>query len=398
MIKNKHSIKFNDEKREGILMQHRKLGKINLESSLLGFGAMRLPLVEGSTKVDVPEAVRMMRYAIDNGVSYVDTAYVYHGGESEVVVGEALKDGYRDKVILATKNPIRLIEQPEDWDHFLDEQLVRLGTDHIDFYLMHGFRSNTWQKFKEMALFQKALAAKEAGKIKYIGFSFHEKYEMFEEIINAYNWDFCQIQYNYLDVNYQAGMAGLKAATAKGLAVIIMEPLRGGRLAANLPQEISDKLHQANPNYTPVQWALRWLADQPEVSVMLSGMSTMEQVVQNVATCSEEDFTIGCLTDAERATLSDVATTWHARIKIGCTACDYCMPCPMGVNIPGNFALYNNAAMFETWTQAQRSYLTTIQDKKDASQCVSCGACQAACPQGLPIITTLQELDKALRQ
>ena len=379
-------------------MQKRKMGKLGTEVSLLGFGCMRLPIIDGDTKnIDLEHATKMIRYAIDNGVNYVDTAWGYHGGESEPTVGKALADGYRDKVFLATKNPTWLIEKPEDWDYYLDQQLARLGTDHIDFYLQHALSASGWQKFKDLGLYERAMAAKAAGKIRNFGFSFHDKQEVFMDILQSYDWDFCQIQYNYLDVDYQAGMAGLKAAADKGMAVIIMEPLRGGRLAAGLPQEIETMLNNANPAYTPAQWAIRWLADQKEVTVILSGMSNFEQTEQNVATCQDPSLLIGSLSTTEKEVLLEVATKWHARIKIGCTSCEYCMPCPQGINIPGCFSAYNNASMFDAWEQGAKSYSRVIEEKKDASLCVSCGACEAACPQHLEIIATLKELDTVFR-
>ena len=379
-------------------MQQRTMGKLGHQVSLLGFGAMRLPILDGdSKKIDVPEAIRMIRHGIDQGITYVDTAWGYHGGESEPTVGLALADGYRDRVFLATKNPTWLIQKPEDWEHYLDQQLERLGTDHIDFYLQHALSSEGWKKFKEMNLFEQAMKAKAAGKIRHFGFSFHDKHEVFMDILQAYDWDFCQIQYNYLDTEYQAGMAGLQAAAAKGIPVIIMEPIRGGSLAANLPAEISSLLTTANPMRTPVQWAIRWLADQPEVTVVLSGMSMMQHVEQNLATCSEEELSIGCMSEADKAVLTEVSKTWHARIKVDCTSCEYCMPCPQGVNIPGCFSRYNTAAMFDTWERAKQGYAQLCTDQHDASLCIACGACEAACPQHLPIIEKLAELDKALR-
>lgn len=379
-------------------MQKRIMGKLGHEVSLLGFGAMRLPIIDGDTKkIDLAEATRMIRYAIDHGVNYVDTAWGYHGGESEPTVRQALADGYRDRVFLATKNPTWLIEKPEDWDYYLDQQLERLGTDHIDFYLQHALNADNWKKFQEMNLFERAMKAKAAGKIRHFGFSFHDKHEVFIEILNAHDWDFCQIQYNYLDTEYQAGRAGLEAAAAKGMPVIVMEPIRGGSLARNLPQEITDLFHKGNAERTPVEWAIRWLADQSAVTVVLSGMSLMEHVEQNVATCSDEKLVAGCMSAEEKELLAEVSRTWHARIRVDCTSCEYCLPCPQGVQIPSCFSRYNNAAMFDTWDQARKGYAQMIEEKKDASLCVECGACEAACPQHLPIIAKLKELDKELR-
>jgi len=401
------------------------MGNLGEQVSLLGFGAMRLPTIDGeNSKIDVPEAVRMMRHAFDNGVNYVDTAWGYHGGTSELAVAQALQDGYRQKVLLATKNPTWAIETTADFMKYLDLQLEKLQTDHIDFYLQHGLGRDRWSKYQALEIFAEAEKAKAAGKIRYYGFSFHDKLETFLEIINLYPWDFCQIQYNYLDTEYQAGQAGLQAAHAKGMAVIAMEPLRGGRLAAGLPSQISEMLQRGerelqdlvaqrhpaefidvhrfvfehgNEFTHPVEWAMRWLADQPELSLILSGMSTMEQVEHNLGICSSPGMVIGNMSPEERNLLAEVAKAWRARIKVNCTDCKYCMPCPQGVDIPDCFSRYNTAAMFDTWDQGKRSYSRLIEQQHDASLCVACGACEAACPQKIAIIETLKELDAALR-
>ncbi len=379
-------------------MQYRHFGKIDFKPSLLGFGTMRLPILNGDNKqINEPEAIRMIRHAIDQGVNYVDTAHGYHGGQSEIVTGKALKDGYREKVMLATKNPTYLVKSADHWDELLDEQLNKLQVDHIDFYLQHTLDKDLWKVVKDNKLWERAEAAKKAGKIKYYGFSFHDDFEVFEEILNSYDWDFCQIQLNYLDTEHQAGLKGLEAAAAKGLGVIIMEPLQGGRLA-NLPEDIRTMLDKAPVQRTPVEWALRFLADRPEVSTVLSGMSLMEHVTDNLRICSMEDMKIGCMTAEEKQLLQDVSDYWHSRINIGCTACRYCMPCPSGVDIPGVFAAWNlhASATPGSMQKARRLYKELIEKNADASYCVECGACEIACPQHLSIIADLKRARAAL--
>ncbi len=261
----------------------RKMGKTGEEVSALGFGCMRLPTLQDG-KIDLPEATKMLRFAIDNGVNYVDTAWGYHNGESEPFVGEALKDGYRERVHLATKLPSWLIKTREDMDHYLDEQLKRLQTDSIDFYLIHALNRRFWKNLKENDLFDFMDKALNQGKIKHIGFSFHDTLEVFKEIVDSYNWEFCQIQYNYVDLKYQAGAEGLRYASKKNMGIVIMEPLRGGRLANRVPPEVADLWKSAPKKRTPAQWALRWLWNDPDIGVVLSGMSNMEQVEENIET------------------------------------------------------------------------------------------------------------------
>lgn len=379
-------------------MQYREFGKIDYHPSLLGFGCMRLPVINGETKnINEAEAIKMIRHAIDHGVNYVDTAYGYHGGNSEFVVGKALKDGYRAKTALATKNPTYLVESGDHWDQLLDEQLKKLDVDQIDFYLQHTLDAELWGVTKKYKLWERAEAAKKAGKIKYYGFSFHDSYEVFEEIINSYDWDFCQIQMNYLDTERQATLKGLELAAKKGIRVVIMEPLQGGRLA-NLPDDIAARFNQSQVKHTPVEWALRFLANRPEVALVLSGMSTMSQVKDNLRICSQSDLVPGCMTEAELNLLHEISTYWHSKLNIGCTACRYCMPCPNGVDIPAVFAAWNlhgssNAGAVRS---AHKAYQELITNHTDASLCIACGACEAACPQHLSIITKLQEAKTVL--
>lgn len=382
-------------------MLYRKFGKTNETVSVLGFGCMRLPVIDGvQTNIDDEKAIAMIRYAIDNGVNYVDTAYPYHGtgfdkgGESEPFVARALKDGYRERVKIATKLPSWLIQSRADMDRLLDEQLKRLGTDVIDFYLVHGLNRVFWQNLKNLGVGEFLDQAIKDGKIKHAGFSFHDDFDLFVEIVDAYDWSFCQIQYNYLDENYQAGKKGLEYAASKGLGITIMEPIRGGALADKLPQEVLAAWDQAPIKRTPAQWALRWVMNHPKVSVVLSGMTTMEQVVDNINTASEG--AANTLTTEELDLVDFAKKTIKEKMKVNCTGCRYCMPCPSGVDIPGHFALYNNAYLFDILPRAKGQYAMMFPQDAKASNCVECGNCEEHCPQNIAIIQELKNVRAAL--
>jgi len=315
-------------------MQYRKFGRLDWKVSALGFGCMRFPIIgEDQGKIDEPEATRMLHYAIDHGVNYLDTAYSYHEGNSERFVGRALQDGYRERVKLATKLPCWMVERAEDFDRFFNEQLDRLRTDRVDFYLLHTLNQKSWTRVRDLGVLDWAERAMADGRIGHFGSSFHDEYEVFQEIVDAYDWTFCQIQYNYMDIEKQAGIKGLKYAASKGLAVVIMEPLFGGRLV-NPPEPIQAIFDSATKIRTPADWALQWLWDQPEVSVTLSGMSAMVQVEENVA--SADASGPGTLTEEELALIEQVREKYRQFCPIPCTQCRYCMPCPNGVNIPRN--------------------------------------------------------------
>lgn len=373
-------------------MEYRNFGKTNFKPSALGFGCMRFPQLPGEgNEVDEVEATRMVRYAIDQGVNYVDTAWPYHGGQSEVLVGKILQDGYREKVALATKMPSWLIEKVEDFDYYFSAQLERLQTDHIDFYLLHALNQKHWDNYLNLKVFDWVEKQMVDGKIRHIGFSFHDEYPVFERILTGYDhWDFCQIQYNYMDVDYQAGLRGLKMASESGLGVVIMEPLKGGKLAIEVPPApVKAVFDQAERTWKPAEWALQWLWNQPEVGLVLSGMSTFEQVEQNLVSASRSG--IGSLSASEVSTIENVRNAWQGLAPVACTHCEYCLPCPNEVLIPQIFAIYNNAMMYGEQERGQRTYESQIAEVNQADACIECGECESLCPQHLTIIEYLKD-------
>jgi hypothetical protein len=383
-------------------MQYRNFGKLDFRVSALGFGAMRLPTkkIQGpgnrlDNQIDEDEAIKMIRYAIDMGVNYVDTAYGYHGGQSEILVGKALKDGYRSKTKLATKSPVWLIHKPEDFDRLLDEQLGKLQTEYIDFYLLHAINDHSWKNtVLKHDVLARAEAAKKAGKIKHIGFSYHGDPDSFIEIVDGYDkWDFCQIQYNYMDIDNQAGTRGLKHAASKGLAVVIMEPLLGGRLA-NPPTDIRAIMDESGSGRSAAAWGLEWLWNQPEVSVVLSGMSTMEQIQENIASADRSG--VGKLSESELDIIERVRKKYNERAAIPCTGCNYCMPCPNNVNIPRNFSIYNDAMIHDDLAGARVTYNNFFDKANHAGECVQCRVCEEKCPQSIPISEWLQKVEETL--
>jgi predicted aldo/keto reductase-like oxidoreductase len=376
-------------------MIYRKFGKMDLQISALGFGCMRLPIIDGkSGNIDQAEATRMIRYAIDQGVTYVDTAYGYHEKMSEIAVGKALQDGYRQKVSLATKLPVWLVNETADFDRLLNEQLEKLQTDHVDFYLMHSLGHDSWEKVVKLDLLRCAEAALADGRIRHIGFSFHDNLEAFKQIIDGYeHWDFCQIQYNYMDIENQAGTKGLQYAASKGLGVVVMEPLLGGKLARHIPA-VDPIWDTAESKHSPADWALRWLWNQPEVSVVLSGMSLMQQVVENTASAGTSG--VGALTAEELAVIGRAREKINQLSPIPCTKCEYCLPCPNGVNIPRNFEVYNEGAMYNDPDNARRAYKQWIKDESKAAQCVQCQECEDKCPQKITISEWMPVVDEVL--
>ncbi|MEM2057912.1 MAG: aldo/keto reductase [Thermoproteota archaeon] len=375
-------------------MKYRRFGKLDWQVSALGFGCMRLPVIGNDhSKVDEPEAIRMIRYAIDHGVNYVDTAYPYHGGNGEIVVGKALRDGYRERVRLATKMPIWNINSREDMDRIFDEQLKKLQTEYVDFYLLHALNKNSWLKVKNLNVFDWAERVVSEDRIKHLGFSFHDDFEVFKEIIDAYDkWILCQIQYNYENEEVQAGTRGLKYAAGKGLAVVIMEPLLGGALA-NPPPAVKQIWDEAGKD--PVEMALQWLWNKPEVSVVLSGMSTMDQVKRNIEFASRSG--VGILSDEDLKLIARVHMKYRELRPIPCTRCGYCMPCPNGVDIPENFEVYNHGVAYNAIWSARWVYNNNIPAERRASACVGCRTCEEKCPQKIKISEWMQKVDKELR-
>ncbi len=354
---------------------------------------MRLPTINDDySKINEKEALEMVRFAIDRGVNYVDTAYPYHKGNSELFVAKVLKDGYRQKVYLATKSPVWLVQSHEDFEKYLNEQLSKLETDHIDMYLLHALNKERWEKIKKLGVFDFVQKALSDGRIRYIGFSFHDELKVFKEIVDSYEWDFCQMQFNYMDEHYQAGITGLKYAHKKGLAVIVMEPIKGGKLA-NAPKDAMKIFEGTSDKRSPAEWALRWVWSHPEVSLLLSGMSSMEQVVENVKTASAPNY---ALEKSEMKVIDAVRTIYKSKIKVDCTNCRYCMPCPNGVAIPDVFRIYNDAFIFDNLEGSKREYKFLIEQNSDASKCVECGDCEKVCPQKLPIRDLLKEARAAL--
>lgn len=384
-------------------MLYRTFGKTGEKVSILGFGCMRLPILNSNpTKINEPLATRMLHYAIDHGVNYVDTAYPYHGlsategGMSEIFVGNALKDGYRDQVYLSTKLPSWNVGKKEDFNYYLDEQLKRLQTDKIDFYLLHGLGHSTWKNLKDLDVFEFLDSAIEDDRIGYAGFSFHDELKLFKEIVDSYNWSFAQIQYNYMDQKFQAGKVGLEYIASKYMGTTIMEPLRGGCLTNNIPSDIQDIWNQAETKRSLAEWALRFLWDQQEVNVVLSGMSSMEHVVENVK-IAEDGYT-DSLTNEERNLIQEVREAYSARIHAGCTGCNYCMPCPAGVDIPLNLNLLNDVYIYQNMVKPSGNYSFLKAKKASASFCDECGECEEKCTQNISIMNYLKEAEETFEK
>lgn len=369
-------------------MTRRTLEKLDIETSLLGFGCMRFPITEEG-KINRPEAERMLDKAIADGVNYIDTAYPYHNGESEPFVGNVLKKYDRNTFYLATKLPVWLVNSLEDVDRILEEQLERLQTEYIDFYLMHALGKERWDAMVEMGVVKRLEEWKEKGHIKYLGFSFHDTYEVFEEILNYRDWDFCQIQLNYMDAYEQAGLKGYALTEKKNIPLIIMEPVKGGSLAS-FSDDILEKFQAHDPNASPASFALRWVGSLPNVKVILSGMSTMQQVEDNLNTFSS----FIPLSQEETATINEVVNILNGRVQNGCTGCGYCMPCPAGVNIPGCFSTWNTYHIYQNYNIVQWKWENEIGAKAQANNCILCGKCEQVCPQKLSIREDLKKVQE----
>jgi predicted aldo/keto reductase-like oxidoreductase len=369
-------------------MLYRRMNRTDKKLSILGFGCMRLPQT-ADCHIDEPKATKMVRYAIDRGVNYLDTAYVYHNGESEPFLGRALSGGYREKVYLATKLPVWEVHSRNDMDRILDEQLLRLNTDHIDYYLLHGLGRTSWINMMNLNVGEFLDQAIAEGKIHHAGFSFHDEVRVFKEIVDEYTWTFTQIQYNYMDEEYQAGTEGLDYAAGKGLGIVIMEPLRGGVLARETA-ETKKIWASGGQSRAAAEWGLRWLWNHPEITVVLSGMSTMQQLRDNVSSAC--DGRPSSLTPEEMAVYEEIKIFYRSRMKIPCTKCRYCMPCMAGVEIPECFSAFNDASVYHDTAGAKFSYDAFTGFGGDASRCQDCGVCESLCPQQLPIRKHLQEV------
>lgn len=359
--------------------------------SILGYGCLRFS--RRGAGIDQAKAEQEMKIAIEHGVNYFDTAYTYGG--SEVCLGKFLAKGYRDQVNIATKLPHYYVKKEGDIEQYFGEQLERLQTDHVEYYLMHMLNDiAAWERLQSLKIREWIANKKAQGQIQNIGFSFHGNTENFLKILEAYDWDFCQIQYNYMDEHSQAGRKGLKRAHEKGMAVIIMEPLRGGRLVQGLPKSAVKLLEQEEPRRSPAEWGLRWLWNQPEVTVVLSGMNDVLQVEENVRIASETEA--GCMDSHELEVIEKVKAEINRYMRVPCTGCGYCMPCPGGVDIPGCFSAYNTRYT-DSWFQGMKAYVmcTTLKtNPTNASKCLKCGKCEQHCPQGIAIRKELEQVKK----
>jgi uncharacterized protein len=379
-------------------MQYRTFPLIDdVKVSALGFGCMRLPVLGGdAAAIDSAALDAMLAAAESVGINYLDTAYVYHKGASESALGAALeRSGKRDKFFLATKSPVWLAKDKDDWDRFLDEQLEKLRTDHIDFYLLHALGRERWARINELGALPALERAKAAGKIRHLGFSFHDSPASFKEIIDGYDaWEFCQVQYNYVDRDFQAGEEGLAYAAEREIGAIVMEPLRGGALAAP-PVAVKAAFAKYPTPRLPYEWALRFVLDRQEVSLVLSGMGSANQILENAAIAASARA--NTMTNAERDVIDEARGLFKEREKVGCTTCGYCQPCPAGVNIPEVFSLYNAGAMFGSMKDRGGWYKASlVADGHDAGSCVRCGDCLPKCPQGIAIPDRLEEAHSAL--
>ena len=387
-------------------MQYRKMGSLDWEVSALGFGCMRLPQRRlNRMRAETDESIRIIRHGIDLGVNYIDTAWPYHLGDSERIVGQALQDGYRERVHLVTKLFMPMVRETEAFDRYLNSQLEKLQTDYLDIYLFHGLNAGAFEKVKRLGLIEKMEEAKKQGRIRHIGFSFHDTFPVFKEIVDYYDWDMAQIQYNYMDTGIQATTDGLAYGHGKDIAMVIMEPLKGGRLA-NPPAEALHLMHANGNGRTPVDWALQFLWNRPEIATVLSGMGNQQMVDENCASADRSG--INSLSQAEEETVAQIAEVYRSKILVPCTGCGYCMPCPAGVNIPQNFAILNNVSTesrrIMRW-QLGRGYKKLADSKEtlgkenpngNGALCVDCGKCLEKCPQQINIPVELEKVHAIL--
>ena len=371
-------------------MEFRTFPHSGEQISLLGFGLMRLPVENGDDgKIDETEAVKMIRYAIDNGVNYIDTAYMYHNGTSEGVLGKALEDGYRAKVYIADKFPVWMAKQAGGVEALFEDQFKRLGVDFIDFYLVHALSKSNFEYVQKMQVMPFLEKMKAEGRIGKIGFSFHDDLAVFKDIVDAYPWEFCQLQLNYMDTEFQAGAEGFRYAADKGIPMIVMEPLKGGKLATDVPPSVEALWDKATVKRSPAEWALKYVADFPEVFTVLSGMSTMEQVKENISIFS--DAKPNTLTSEEFAIIREVVSEYKKLIKVGCTKCRYCLPCPQEIDIPLVIDYYNQWHLYHADRTLKRDYEMDVPAKKSPANCIACGECEQKCPQQLPVSDLMKD-------
>jgi predicted aldo/keto reductase-like oxidoreductase len=382
-------------------MQYKKLGKSGIDVSALGFGCMRFPtFIKGYENVPPPErpikeeeTEKMLLHAVENGITYFDTAYIYHEGRSEEILGRVLKP-YRDKVLIATKLPTMIVREPSDVERFIDEQLKRLDTDYVDFYLLHALDGHIWPMMKKYGALDFLEKLVSDGRVRYTGFSFHDEVNVFKEIVDSYDWTLCQIQYNYYDENHQAGREGLQYAASKGMGVVIMEPLRGGSLIDKIPPSVQEIFDSAKTKRTPAEWGLKWLFNQPEISLVLSGMSAMPHLVENLKIA--EDAKPDSLSEEELSLISKAQKKLEELFKVHCTGCGYCIPCPNGVNIPMNLSVYNDYFLFDAHRHTLMVYNRMIPEGNRAFNCVECGECEEKCPQKVEIMNELKNVHSLL--
>ncbi|MDR0900477.1 MAG: aldo/keto reductase [Methanobrevibacter sp.] len=378
-------------------MLYRDLGETGEKISILGFGAMRFPTINHkANQIDEKQSTAMLEYGIDNGINFIDTAYSYHsseheeGGQSELFLGEFLSTGYRDKVLLSTKLPSWLIEKKEDMEYYFNEQLQRLNTDKIDLYLLHSLKEDYWKNLTNLDVFEFMDDIQNDGSVKYIGFSFHDEVELLVDILDSYDWDVVFTQMNYLDEHYQSGITGLQYLSSMNLGNVVMEPLRGGKLAENIPSDVQNLWNQASTKRSPIEWAFRYLWNMEGISSVLSGMSSLEQVKENIAIANEGYP--NSLTEEEKQLIKDVAMTYKEKQDIACTQCGYCMPCPEKVDIPTCFKEYNIAKMLNHPDASSMQYFTLQNEENLASSCTECGKCVPLCPQMINIPKELKKV------
>jgi len=383
-------------------MRYRKLGKTNLEASILGFGAMRLPMVgdpgglagfDPKIPIDETRADKMVGYALDKGVNYFDTAYGYHGGKSETYMGKVLHP-VRTKVLIASKLPVWNIQKTEDFERIFQEQLRKLQTDYLDVYLVHGINNIHWEKMKSLGVLEYLDKLKADGRIRAAGFSFHDEIKVFKQIIDAYDWDVTQIQYNFYDQDYQAGREGMRYAAGRNIGIIVMEALRGGKLVNRIPDEVWKIWDSAAVRRTPAEWGMRWVWNHTEPDVVLTGSSSFDQIKENIGMI--KDAEPNSLTAEELALFDRARDFYRSKLKIDCTSCAYCMPCPNGVDIPSNFQLYNEIFLFEDKEFSPFFYKNLMDESQRGEKCIECGDCMEKCPQKIDIIKELKEAVKIL--